>query len=211
EDLDPVRYLTNRSSGKQGYALAQAALDAGATVTLITAARGLPDPVGAQIVSVSSAESMLQAVLVHSANADILIMAAAVADFRPARVSPHKIKKSEADQAGLTLELVRTPDILAAVNERRALSGFPRVVVGFAAESDSVVAYARAKLIRKGLDLIAANDITAPDAGFDVETNRLIVIGRTGEADDLGLLSKARAAEIVIARAADLLHPAAST
>jgi phosphopantothenoylcysteine decarboxylase/phosphopantothenate--cysteine ligase len=137
-------------------------------------------------------------------------MAAAVADFRPMQAAEHKIKKSDTNEAGLTLELVRTPDILAAVNQQRAGTGRPRVVIGFAAESDAVIDYARDKLARKGLDLIAANDITAPDAGFDVETNRLILIGRAGEPEDLGLLSKARAAEIVIARAADLLR-AAST
>jgi phosphopantothenoylcysteine decarboxylase/phosphopantothenate--cysteine ligase len=126
------------------------------------------------------------------------------------QAAEHKIKKSATNEAGLTLELVRTPDILAAVSQQRAGTGHPRVVIGFAAESDAVIDYARDKLARKGLDLIAANDITAPDAGFDVETNRLILIGRAGEPEDLGLLSKARAAEIVIARAADLLR-AAST
>lgn len=205
EDLDPVRYLTNRSSGKQGYALAQAALDAGAEVTLITAARGLPDPVGAHIVPVSSARSMLDAVLAHITGADLLIMAAAVADFSPAQTAEHKIKKSDASDAGLTLELARTPDILKAVRGQREASGFPRVVIGFAAESDAVVEYARAKLEKKGLDLIAANDITAADAGFDVDTNRIILIDRTGEPEPLGLLNKARAAEILIERAAALL------
>lgn len=205
EPLDPVRYLTNRSSGKQGYALAQAALDAGAAVTLITAARGLPAPYGAQLVPVDTAESMRDAVLTHTADADALIMAAAVADFHPAHTADHKVKKSAANADGLTLALTRTPDILAAVRDRREQTGFPRRVVGFAAETDAVIAYAQDKLTRKGLDLIAANDVTAADAGFDVDTNRLILIGADGEPQPLGLLSKAAAAEAVIARLADLL------
>lgn len=205
EPLDPVRYLTNRSSGKQGYALAQAALDAGAHVTLISAARGLPVPVDAVLIPVDTAQAMHDAVLAQVATADALIMAAAVADFRPATAADHKIKKGDTNADGLTLPLERTPDILTAVRQQRETTGFPRRVIGFAAETDDVIAYAQGKLDRKGLDLIAANDVTAVDAGFDVETNRLILIEREAAPHTLGLLSKTAAAEHVIARLASLL------
>jgi phosphopantothenoylcysteine decarboxylase/phosphopantothenate--cysteine ligase len=203
EPLDPVRYLTNRSSGKQGYALAQAALDAGARVTLITTAR-LPDPVGAEMVRVDTAAQMLDAVLAHSA-ADVLIMAAAVADFRPRTVAGDKIKKSELNADAPTLELERTADILAAVKVQRAATGFPRVAVGFAAESRDLLTYARDKMQRKGVDLLIANDISAHDAGFDVETNRVIILDAHGGQTALDLMSKARVSEAVVARVAGLL------
>jgi phosphopantothenoylcysteine decarboxylase/phosphopantothenate--cysteine ligase len=204
EAIDPVRYLTNRSSGKQGYALAHACLDAGADVILITAARGLDAPFGAQIVPVDSAKQMHDAVLSAAAGADALIMAAAVADFRPASVAEQKIKKLEQADAP-TLVLERTPDILASVRERRQDTGYPRVVVGFAAESKNVREYARDKLNRKGLDLIVANDITASDAGFDTDTNRVTLYDRSGGEEFLDLTSKARVSEAIIARLAALL------
>jgi len=203
EPVDPVRYVTNRSSGKQGYALAQAALDAGADVTLISAARGLPVPPGAALVAVGTAREMLDAVLAALPGADALLMAAAVADFTPADVAAHKIKKSSA--GSLTLTLAPTADILLAVRQARQAGGFPRVVVGFAAESENLLANARAKLERKGLDLLVANDITAPDAGFAVETNRVTILDADGGQQPLELLSKARVAEIVVGRAAALL------
>lgn len=203
EALDPVRYLTNRSSGKQGYALAQAALDAGADVTLISAAR-LESPYGAHVIPVESAAQMLDAVMQHTERADALIMAAAVADFRPTSVSDHKIKKS-GDDAGLTIELDRNPDILAAVAARRANTGFPKIAIGFAAESHDLESYAQDKLTRKGLDLLVANDITAADAGFETDTNRVLIFDRHGYTR-LDLMSKTRVSEHIIARAADLLR-----
>jgi phosphopantothenoylcysteine decarboxylase/phosphopantothenate--cysteine ligase len=204
EAIDPVRYLTNRSSGKQGYALAGACLDAGADVVLITAARGLDAPYGAQIIQVDSAKQMHDAVLSAAAGADALIMAAAVADFRPASVAEQKIKKLEqADTPTLLLE--RTPDILAAVQDRRQITGYPRVVVGFAAESRNVREYAREKLIRKGLDLIVANDISAADAGFDADTNRVTIYDRGGGEQFIDLTSKTRISEAIAARVAALL------
>ncbi len=204
EAIDPVRHITNRSSGKQGYALAQAALDAGADVTLISAARGLPVPVGAVFVAADSAEDMRTAVLAYIREADVLIMAAAVADFRPAQAADQKIKKESAAEAP-TLALARTPDILLAVKEQRAQSGWPRVVVGFAAESQDLLANARAKLERKGLDLLVANDITAPDAGFEVDTNRVILLDAAGGQQALALASKTHVAEAIIARVVALL------
>ncbi|MFN8528346.1 MAG: bifunctional phosphopantothenoylcysteine decarboxylase/phosphopantothenate--cysteine ligase CoaBC [Anaerolineae bacterium] len=203
EPIDPVRYITNRSSGKQGYALAQAALDAGADVTLITSSN-LPDPVGARIVHIHTAAELFTATLSAVEDADALIMAAAVADFRPRTVAEHKIKKSD-DGSGLIIEMERNPDILAAVTERRRLSRFPRVVVGFAAESHDLITYAQDKLKRKGLDLLVANDITATDAGFEVETNRVILIDGNG-IEQLDLMSKTRVSETIIGRIADRLN-----
>jgi phosphopantothenoylcysteine decarboxylase/phosphopantothenate--cysteine ligase len=204
EPLDPVRYITNRSSGKQGYALAQAALDAGAAVTLISTVSDLPAPVGAALIPVDSAASMSAAVLAQCDNADALVMAAAVADFRPAAEAEQKIKKQD-DTTGLTLELARTADILLAVKEQRAQTGWPRIVVGFAAESENLLANARAKLERKGLDLLVANDITAADAGFNVDTNRVIILDTGGGQEPLALTSKARVSEIILYRVAGLL------
>ncbi len=198
EYLDPVRFISNPSSGKQGFALAQAALDRGAEVTLITGPVSLPTPVGARRVDVTTVQEMLDAVLEATADADVLLMAAAVGDYRPASVSPHKIKKT----ADLTIRLERTPDILAAVAERRRTTGRPRVVVGFAAESQDLLENARAKLEAKGLDLIAANDITATDAGFAVETNRVVLLDRDGGMEELPLMRKAAVAEAILDRVA---------
>ena len=206
EPLDPVRVLTNRSSGKQGYALAQAALDAGADVTLISTVSELPTPVGATLVAVETAAQMRDAVLERVVGADALLMAAAVADYRPAEAAAHKLKKSGAAAETRTLTLVRTPDILSEVGEQRPHSGWPRVVVGFAAESEDLLRNAQEKLQRKRLDLIVANDITAPDAGFAVETNRVTLLDAQGNVEPLELASKARVAEQVIARVAHLLN-----
>jgi phosphopantothenoylcysteine decarboxylase/phosphopantothenate--cysteine ligase len=208
EPVDPVRHITNRSSGKQGYALAQAAIDAGAEVTLITTVQQLPLPVGAAVVPVHTARDMLQAVQAHSSGTDALIMAAAVADFAPAEVAAQKIKKASDTNDAPTLRLVRTPDILLEVKEQRVETGWPRVVVGFAAESEDLIANAQSKLRRKGLDLIVANDISAADAGFEVDTNRVTLIAAEGEPHPLALASKTRIAEAVIRGVAELLHQA---
>jgi len=195
EAIDPVRYLTNHSSGKQGFAIAQAALDAGAKVVLITTA-ALPTPAGAQRVDVESAQAMLAAVLHESQDADALVMAAAVADFRPAQVAAQKIKK----HSGVpTLELAPNPDILAAVAKQRQRSNWPRVVVGFAAETQDLLQNAQSKLTRKALDLIVANDVSAADAGFAVDTNRVTLLDADGTQETLPLQSKTAVAERVIA------------
>jgi phosphopantothenoylcysteine decarboxylase/phosphopantothenate--cysteine ligase len=206
EPLDPVRYLTNRSSGKQGYALAQAALDAGAEVSLISPVRNLPVPVGAALVRVDTAQEMLEAVQAHVEKSDALIMAAAVADFRPAEVSKLKIKKSAKPDEAPTLALARNPDILMEVKAQRDEKGWPRVVVGFAAESEDVLTNAQAKLKRKGLDLMVANDIMAIDAGFEVDTNRVTLIDAEGDPRPLELASKAKISEAVIRWVAKLLR-----
>jgi len=208
EALDPVRYITNRSSGKQGYALAQAALDAGANVTLISATSGLTAPYGVTLVPVDSARTMQAAVLEHVADtgmgADALIMAAAVADFRPQTQADQKIKKSDDPNASITLELARNPDILLSVKEQRAATGYPRIAVGFAAESENLMANAQSKLERKGLDLLVANDISAADAGFEVDTNRVVILDSNGNNERLELASKAAISEHIIRRVAGL-------
>ncbi len=195
EPVDPVRFLTNRSSGKQGYAVAQAALDAGAEVTLITTVEGLPLPAGATRTLVDTAEEMEQAVLDASRQADVLVMAAAVADFRPAEAATHKIKK----ESGVpTLTLAANPDILLAVAEQRRQVGRPMVTVGFAAETDKLLEHAQAKLERKGLNFIVANDVSATDAGFAVDTNRVTLIGVNGWSETLPLMSKDAVAQKLV-------------
>jgi phosphopantothenoylcysteine decarboxylase / phosphopantothenate---cysteine ligase len=202
EPLDPVRVLTNRSSGKQGYAIAQAALDAGAIVTLITCPSSLPAPAGATVVSVRTTAELQFAVKEACSNADALIMAAAVADFRPKQSIGHKIKK---DARPDSILLESTPDILLSVNEHRARNGIPHVVVGFAAETEDLVANAKKKLFAKGLDLIVANDVTLPDSGFGTETNRVVLLSADGNAQELPLMSKRAVAEAVVDRVQALL------
>jgi phosphopantothenoylcysteine decarboxylase/phosphopantothenate--cysteine ligase len=195
EPLDPVRVLGNRSSGKQGFALAQAALDAGADVVLIAAPVSLPTPIGAQAVAVQTAAEMAEAVLAACQDADALLMAAAVADFRPTQAAQQKLKK----ERGLpTLALEPAPDILAAVAGQRRETGYPRLVAGFAAETENLLANARAKLQSKSLDLIIANDVSASDSGFGVDTNRVTLLDAEGNVEALPLLSKAHVAERVL-------------
>ena len=201
EAIDPVRYISNRSSGKQGYAIAQAAIDAGADVALISAA-DLPPPLGATLVAVDSAESMSAAVLEQVAEASALIMTAAVADYRPRAISERKIKKAE---GRLTLPLAPTPDILMAVKAQRELTGYPKIVVGFAAESENLVENASGKLQAKGLDLLVANDITAEDAGFAVDDNRVVVLDLDGGLHTIELTSKAAIGAYIIERVGSLL------
>ena len=195
EPIDPVRHLGNRSSGKMGYAVAEAARDRGAAVSLITASVSLPEPVGIDVVPVKTAAGMKEAVDKVVAQADVLIMAAAVADYQPKNVAEAKIKK---ETASLTLELVRTPDILAEVK-----GNFLKV--GFAAESEDVVANARQKLEKKHLDLIAANDITDPTGGFDADTNQVTLIDRNGKVESLPLMSKREVADKILDRVVGLL------
>jgi phosphopantothenoylcysteine decarboxylase/phosphopantothenate--cysteine ligase len=201
EALDPVRVLANRSSGKQGYALAQAAIDRGADVTLISGPVHLPAPVGVRQMDVRSAAEMHAAVMDSLNDADALLMAAAVADYRPKSPSPGKIKRSEGVPE---LELEPTEDILAAAVQARARKGNPIVIVGFAAESQNLLDNARAKLEAKGVDLIVANDISAPDAGFEVDTNRVMLVDASGE-QPLPLAPKSVVAEAVLDRVVGLL------
>jgi phosphopantothenoylcysteine decarboxylase / phosphopantothenate---cysteine ligase len=199
EALDPVRFLSNRSSGKMGFAIAAAAVARGHAVTLVSGPVALPPPDGVSYVSVESAQDMFVAVKAQVPDCDVLIMAAAVADWRPVQVSDQKLKKSSMDGV---LHLERTPDILTSV---QALKG-SRVYVGFAAETQSVEAQARQKLNDKGLDLIVANDVSRDDAGFGVDTNVATLIARNGEAQSLPLMSKADLAEMILNRIEALLR-----
>ncbi|MFJ3538633.1 bifunctional phosphopantothenoylcysteine decarboxylase/phosphopantothenate--cysteine ligase CoaBC [Streptomyces sp. NPDC090109] len=176
EPLDPVRYLGNRSSGKQGYALAGAAAARGARVTLVEANTGLPDPAGVDVVRVGTAVQLREAVLKAVADADAVVMAAAVADFRPAVYAPGKIKK-KGDDGAPVVELVRNPDILAELSADRALPG--QVVVGFAAETDDVLANGREKLARKGCDLLVVNEVGERKT-FGSEENEAVVLAADG-------------------------------
>jgi phosphopantothenoylcysteine decarboxylase / phosphopantothenate---cysteine ligase len=202
EPIDPVRSITNKSSGKQGYALAQAALDRGAKVTLISTPTALTFPVGAEHVDVSTAEEMRAAVLTTTPQADVLIMAAAVADFRPITPINEKIKREKGIPK---IELVSTQDILAEVTEQKSQTKKPQVVVGFAAESVDLLENARTKLKAKKLDLIVANDITAADSGFATDTNRVTLVEASGKTTNLPLMSKEQVAQVVIEQVSALL------
>ncbi|MBI4294974.1 MAG: bifunctional phosphopantothenoylcysteine decarboxylase/phosphopantothenate--cysteine ligase CoaBC [Chloroflexi bacterium] len=195
EPVDPVRYIGNRSSGKMGYALAEAARDRGASVTLVSAATSVPNPAGVEVVPVETAKEMRDAVLAASSQADVLIMAAAVADFAPARLSMSKIKRKDRPT---TLELAPTPDILGEIKVKL-------LRVGFAAESENLIANAQDKLKRKGLDLIVANDITAPDSGFGFDTNQVAIIDKQGNVEQLPLLLKTEVADRILDRVVELL------
>lgn len=174
EPLDPVRFLGNRSSGKMGHALAIAAHERGAEVTLVTTA-SMSVPPGIRVLRVQTAQEMLEAVQAHLPACDMLVMAAAVADYRPASVAPQKIKKSG---AALTLTLEPTVDILASMKPLRRPD---QLIVGFAAETEAVLAHAGEKLRRKGLDLIVANDVSRPEIGFDADANAVTVLGAEGQ------------------------------
>ena len=184
EPLDPVRYLTNHSSGKMGYALAAVAAERGAAVTLVSGPTNLAPPPGVQLIGVETALQMYDACLAAAATAQAVVAAAAVADYRFAEVHAHKVKKSGET---LTVDLVRNPDILAELG-RRKRDG--QVLVGFAAETQAMLENARQKLAAKNLDLICANDVTAPGAGFGVQTNVVTLIDRDGGVESLPLLSK---------------------
>jgi phosphopantothenoylcysteine decarboxylase/phosphopantothenate--cysteine ligase len=205
EDVDDVRYLGNRSSGKMGYAIASEAARRGARVILVSGPCSLPDPARVSVTRVRSAAEMHAAVMTAVRGADIVVMAAAVADYTPHRRAG-KIEKSDGP---LSLELVRTADILADVGRLRGGAGAP-VIVGFAAESGDPVARAREKLVRKNADMIVANDISRPDAGFDTDTNAVTLVTRDGD-EAVALASKAEIASVILDRAGRMLaHTLAS-
>jgi phosphopantothenoylcysteine decarboxylase/phosphopantothenate--cysteine ligase len=201
EPLDPVRMLSNKSSGKQGYAIAQAALDAGGSVVLITALTSLTPPVGARVIQVRTAQEMQDAVLVEAKGAEALVMAAAVADFRPKTVAKNKLKKRDGIPQ---VKLEAAPDILMAVAGMRSKK--PRVVIGFAAESRNLIENASRKLKSKKLDILVANDISAPDAGFSVDTNRVTLLFPNAKAKTLPLMSKSEVADTIITHLGELLE-----
>jgi len=201
EPLDPARMLSNKSSGKQGYAIAQAALDAGGNVVLITALTSLTSPVGARVIQVRTAQEMQEAVLAEAKGSEALVMAAAVADFRPKVVAKSKLKKRDGIPQ---VELEAAPDILLAVAGMKSRK--PRVVIGFAAESKNLIENASRKLKSKKLDILVANDISAPDAGFSVDTNRVTLLFPNAKEEALPLMSKSEVAEIIITHLGELLE-----
>jgi phosphopantothenoylcysteine decarboxylase/phosphopantothenate--cysteine ligase len=188
EPVDPVRYIGNRSSGKMGYAVSEAARDRGAIVTLVSSVTEIPPPAGVEVMQVETASEMRDAVLKASAAADVLIMAAAVADYHSVQVAEGKIKR---ESETLTLELVKTADILSEVTG-------DIIKVGFAAESGDLIERATEKLKRKKLDLIVANDITAEDSGFGADTNRITLIDSQGKVEELPLMHKYEVAHRIL-------------
>jgi phosphopantothenoylcysteine decarboxylase/phosphopantothenate--cysteine ligase len=196
EALDPVRYLSNRSSGKMGFALAEAARDRGAAVTLVCGPVALPTPYGVERIDVTTTAEMAEALRCATRDCDAVIMAAAPADFRAARPVDQKIKRED---ASISVDLEPNADIIAG------LSG-PFVKVGFAAETHDMLTHARDKVARKGLDLIAANDVTADDAGFATDTNRITLVDASGATEELPLLSKYEAAHQILHRVLALLR-----
>ena len=201
EALDPVRFVGNRSSGKMGYALASAARGRGADVVLISGPTALRPPAGVDVVHVTTAAEMHQAVLAQAGTADVVIMAAAVADYAPSGAASQKIHK---DQDSMTLTLVRTPDILGELGRRRAGQDRP-LLVGFAAETSDLIAHARKKLKEKGVDLIVANDVSRADAGFEVDTNEVTLVSADGE-EPIPLQSKTAIAHRVLDRIEAMLR-----
>ena len=200
EPIDPVRFISNRSSGKMGYAIAEAAQARGAQVVLVTGPTALPAPRGVEIVSVATAEEMLKALFARLAWSTTVIMAAAVADFRPTHPASQKIKKQ--GRNAQTLDLERTTDILASLSAQRTT----QLMVGFAAETNDLIAHAKDKLKAKGLDLIVANDVTMEGAGFGSDQNAAVLIDRQGGMTELSLMSKRALADAILNRAHALLH-----
>jgi|HubBroStandDraft_1064217.scaffolds.fasta_scaffold43423_2 phosphopantothenoylcysteine decarboxylase/phosphopantothenate--cysteine ligase len=201
EDLDPVRFLTNRSSGKMGYALAEAAARRGAHVVLVSGPTDLAAPEGVDWVPVRSTEEMRNAVRERAADANVVIMAAAVADYRPAAAQSQKLKRGD---GGLTLDLEPTPDILAELGRDPVQQSGRRVLVGFAAETDRLADNARGKLARKGADMIVANDVTQEGAGFDADTNIVTLFLRDGRELPLPKLTKFEVANRILDRVIEL-------
>ncbi len=198
EPIDAVRIITNRSSGKQGYAIAEVAARRGATVTLVTTI-GRPAPAGVEIVAVQTAAEMQDAVLSRAAASDVIVMAAAVADFRPKEPPDRKLKKHEGIPE---IVLEPTHDFLVDLGRDKSPT---QVLVGFAAETDDLVDNATAKLRTKRLDLIVGNDISQPDAGFEVDTNRAVILDADGGIDMLPLLAKSDLAGVILGKVAGLL------
>ena len=209
EAIDPVRFVANRSSGKMGYAIARAAAARGARVTLVSGPTALAAPLGVEVVRVATATELQDATTMRAGEAEVIVMAAAVADFRPATVAPGKLKKEELGEA-MRLDLRRNPDVLAELGRARregraGREGRRPVLVGFAAETDRLEARARSKLETKGCDLVVANDVSQKDAGFEVDTNRVTLVGPGDAVERLPLASKDEVAHRVLDRVLALL------
>ena len=199
EALDPVRYLSNCSTGRMGYAVAAEAARRGAEVILVSAPTHLDTPAGVRRVNVRSAREMYAAVMAEYEPADAVVKAAAVADYRPAEIAPQKIKKSDGE---LTIHLTRNPDILMELGRKKT----HQVLVGFAAETENVETYAQGKLAKKNLDFIVANNVAEKDAGFSVGTNRVKIFFKDGRAEEHPLMAKSELAGIILDRLADELE-----
>jgi phosphopantothenoylcysteine decarboxylase/phosphopantothenate--cysteine ligase len=195
EPIDPIRYMGNRSSGKMGFALAEAARDRGARVILITAPTALMPPEGMEVIDVESVIDMKEVVDKATAKADALIMAAAPANYVAKNIAPQKIKK---EQGSLTIELVRAPDIISEISGSI-------IKVGFSAETENLLENARQKLQKKGMDIIVANDVTGAGSGFGADTNKVFIIDKDGNTEDLPLMSKREVAEKVLDRVESLI------
>lgn len=202
EPIDPVRFISNRSSGKMGYALAEAARKRGAHVTLVTGPTSLPVPPGIEVVQVETADEMMEALSTRLSQSTAVIMAAAVADFRPKNAASQKLKKQEKKES--TLDLERTTDILSALSAQRT----HQLLIGFAAETNDVLAHAQAKLKQKGLDLIVANDVTKTGSGFGSDHNVVTLIDRDGHTTALPLLTKREVSDRILDAARALMCPA---
>lgn len=203
EDIDPVRYITNRGTGKMGYCIADEAAARGAEVILVSGPCQLQPPMGAHFVQVWSAQEMCRIMLEYQAGCDAIIGAAAVADFRMASIPEQKIKKKEGEPRTLILELVQNPDILKELGKNKRPN---QIMVGFAAETENLLENAAQKLESKNLDFIVANDVTVEGAGFAVDTNIVSIISRNGETVSLPKMSKADVAAAIMDRVADLLQ-----
>lgn len=199
EPIDPVRFITNRSTGKMGYAIARAAKHRGASVTLVSGPTALAPPYGVTFVGIKTAEEMKKEVFDNRPGCDIIIKAAAVADYRPLETAKQKIKKKKDT---ITLELTKNPDILAQLGATKEEA--PCVLVGFAAETEDLLTHAKGKLEAKNLDMIVANDVSRSDAGFEADTNIVKMIFRDGSIEDSKLMSKDEVADLILDRARDL-------
>ncbi len=205
EAIDPVRVISNRSSGRMGFALAAAAWRRGAEVKVVAGPVSLPAPYGVDVLDVETAREMLERVSEHLPEADVSVFVAAVADYRPADPSEAKLKRTDIGSE-MTLTLTENPDV---ASETRALRKTESVSVGFALETESLVENARAKLESKGFDLVVANDAEAEGAGFEVDTNRVWLIGTDAEAEELPLLSKDEVAEVILDRVCGIVESGA--
>lgn len=200
EPIDPVRFISNRSSGKMGYAIARVAHYRGGKVTLVSGPTALRPPLGVEAIGIKTAEEMKEEILARAANHDVVIMCAAVVDYRPKKAEAQKIKKEVSE---FQLELEKTPDILMELGEKR--KGMPRIVVGFAAETHDLMENAEQKLRKKNLDMIVVNDVSRSDAGFEVDTNQVKILYKGGGMEDLPLMGKEDVAHHILDRVRDIL------
>lgn len=194
EAIDPVRYMSNNSSGKMGYALAQNAINRGANVTLISGPTSLNPPKGVDFISIETTEDMLKAVSKSFDKCDVLIKAAAPSDYRPEKFSSIKIKKSGENKDGLTIKYIKNPDIAAYFGEKKK----HQVMVGFAAETNNLYEYSMGKIVKKNLDFIVANDVSKEGAGFSVDTNIVSIIDKNGDKKDYPMMNKKEVAKIIL-------------